>query len=50
MCQIITDTEVKCAKGKIQDQRKYFYENLTHTVKKGFELKGLTLDETRVHT
>lgn len=39
VCQIITDTEVKCAKGEIQDQWKYFYRNLTHTMKKAWKEK-----------
>jgi len=36
VCQIATDPEVKCAKGKIQDQSEYFYGNVKHSMKKAF--------------
>lgn len=36
MCQIATEPEVKCAKGKIQDQSEYFYGNVKHSMKKAF--------------
>lgn len=38
VCQIATDQEDKCAKGKIQDQCECFYGNVTHTIKKAFHI------------